>query len=79
MGYIKKKEGNLLVPKALFNGHWQTTEKDGMPQAEGSLAYLPHYKNKNQNQQEVWMGHGAAASVLLIFCGLFMVQNMTET
>ena len=81
MGYIKKKEGNLLVPKALFNGHWQTMEKEGNPQTEGNLAYLPHYKNKTQKetQKEIWMGHGAVASVLLIFCGLFMVQNMKET
>ena len=77
MGYIKRKEGNLLVPKALFNGHWQNMEKEVLPQTEGNLAYLPHHKNKTQ--KEVWMGHGAVASVLLIFCGLFMVQNMKDT
>ena len=78
MGYIKKKEGNLLVPKALFNGHWQQTEKEAMPQTEGNVVLLPHHK-KTKTQKEMWMGHGAVASVLLVFCGLFMVQNMTET
>lgn len=81
MGYIKKKEGNLLIPKALFNGHWQTAEKEPQPQIEGNLVFLPHHQNKTQKetQKEIWMGHGAAASVLLILCGLFMVQNMKET
>ena len=79
MGYIKKKEGNVLIPKALFNGHWRTQETE-MPQAVGSdnIAFLP-YHNKNSPRKEVWLGHGAAASVLMIFCGLFVVQNMRET
>ena len=82
MGYIKKKEGNLLIPKALFNGHWQTknAQDKEFKQAVGqdNVVFLPQHENQHssQNQKEVWIGHGAVASVLVVFCGLLIVQNM---
>ena len=82
MGYIKKKEGNLLIPKALFNGHWQTknSQDTELKQAVGqdNVAFLPQHENQSssQNQKEIWIGHGAVASVLVVFCGLLIVQNM---
>lgn len=77
MGYIKKKEGNLLIPKALSNGHWQAQEQDIPLQTEGNVAFLPY--RKHSTQKEIWMGHGAVASVLMVFCGLFLIQNMKKT
>lgn len=82
MGYIKKKEGNVLIPKALFNGHWQTknSQDKELKQAVGqdNVVFLPQHENQrsSQNQKEIWIGHGAVASVLVVFCGLLIVQNM---
>ena len=77
MSYIKKKEGNLLVPKALFNGHWQEQGTETIEGGEGNLAFFPHHrKNKPAYQKEIWMGYASLASVLMVFCGLLVVQNM---
>ncbi len=77
MGYIKKKEGNLLVPKALFNGHWQTQEKERADANEGDVVFLP--QGRRPHRREVWIGHGAAASVMVVFCGLLVVQNLKDS
>ncbi|MDE0151084.1 MAG: hypothetical protein OXK80_01125 [Bdellovibrionales bacterium] len=82
MGYIKKKEGNLLIPKALYNGHWQTksSQEREFKKAVGqdNVVFLPQHENQGpvQSQKEMWIGHGAVASVLVIFCGLLVIQNM---
>ena len=85
MGYIKKKEGNLLVPKALFNGHWQTRSNAQETEAkhavgDNNVVFLPHHENTphSPNQKEVWIGHGAVASVLVVFCGLLVIHNIRD-
>ncbi len=85
MGYIKKKEGNLLVPKALFNGHWQTRSNEQEKEikhavGEDNVVFLPDHENTHntQNRRDIWIGHGAVASVLIVFCGLFVVHNMKD-
>jgi len=80
MGYIKKKEGNLLIPKALYNGHWQTkrAQDKEFKKAVGqdNVVRLPEIQRSSHNQKDIWIGHGAVASVLVVFCGLLVVQNM---
>jgi len=82
MGYIKKREGNLLMPEALFNGHWQTKnsqDKELEPAVgQDNVVILPRYEDQrfSQNKKEVWIGHGVVASVLMVFCGLLILQNM---
>lgn len=82
MGYIKKKDGNLLIPKALYNGHWQTKNAQDreFKKAVGqdNVVFLPQHENQRpvQSPKEMWIGHGAVASVLVIFCGLLVIQNM---
>lgn len=83
MGYIKKKEGNLIIPKALSNGHWQVREEKEFKNAVGqdNIAFLPHYDKKDRHshsQTDVWIGHGAVAGVIAVFCGLLIVHNMKE-
>ena len=75
MRYVKKKEGNLLVPAALSNGHWQTKKQQTAHENAANVAFLPGY-GKTQNRKNVWMGHGAVAGVMLIFCGSLIVQSM---
>ena len=62
------------MPKALFNGHWQTQEKEKTSEDEGQVVFLP--QGRTHHRREVWIGHGAVASVMLVFCGLLVVQNL---
>ena len=81
MAYIHKKEKNVIIPKALFNGHWNS-EKESLSLASGdnNVHYLPtQTTQKKEDAREVASdkryGFGIAAALLIVLGGTLVFNT----
>ncbi len=82
MTYIYKKDGNLITPKALVNGHWRRSEQ-GQIASGDNVAYLPGVSQANNednsnSRSEMRYGYGAVAILMLVLGALFVTQVRNE-
>ena len=79
MAYIHKKNGNVITPKALVNGHWKSKESEGMQMASGdNVSYLPGASPASQ-EGDKWYGYGAVASLMIVLGAVFAFNLSNES
>ena len=86
MIYIHKKDDNLIIPKALVNGHWQPKEQaqQRIIASGDNVSYLPGALPSNHQQEDLpsdkWYGYGAVATLMIVLGGVFLsnMQNDQE-
>ena len=74
MTYIHKKDGNVIIPKSLVNGHWKSKEQQDQVSSRDNVSYLPGVSPVSTSKEDKWYGYGAAASLMIVLGAIFVLK-----